>query len=270
MSHPNTTLQKPKPPSTAEKNLSRWMYLPRRIPSMSETATFTFPMVEFRSASTMPPASRASLRVRFMAGFLGMGAPGGDGEEMGKGRRGLSGGLGGIIPAPHSYGVGGERLRHEGIGLASREGAALQLQAALRILGQGFVVRGLQRAQRALRVDVQPDRLDHGGREERAKERDRVVLVLVVDAARARRVALQVQQVAEIVQQRGGDERVGRAFGFGAPRGLKGVLELRHALAAVLDVAVAAKKRLDVGQGEAHGYFAGVTRLRGARSGRAW
>src|SRR5688572_3590118 len=53
MSQPKTTSQKPKPPSTAEKNLSRWMYLPRRMPSMSETATFTLPTVlDLRIAST--------------------------------------------------------------------------------------------------------------------------------------------------------------------------------------------------------------------------
>ena len=37
-SQPKTTLQKPKPLSAAERNLSTWMYLPRRIPSTSATA----------------------------------------------------------------------------------------------------------------------------------------------------------------------------------------------------------------------------------------
>src|SRR5687767_9393341 len=53
MSQPRTTSQNPKPPSTAEKNLSRWMYFPRRMPSMSETATFTLPTWDLRIASTI-------------------------------------------------------------------------------------------------------------------------------------------------------------------------------------------------------------------------
>jgi hypothetical protein len=66
MSQPNTTSQKPKPLSTAEKNLSRWMYLPRSTPSMSETATFTLPMVDLRIASTMVEASFISFFAFFM------------------------------------------------------------------------------------------------------------------------------------------------------------------------------------------------------------
>src|SRR4051812_16356429 len=42
MSQPKTTLQKPKPPSAAPRNLSLCRYLPRSTPSMSATATFTF------------------------------------------------------------------------------------------------------------------------------------------------------------------------------------------------------------------------------------
>src|SRR6185436_15886284 len=59
MSQPKTTSQKPKPPSTAEKNLSRCRYLPRSTPSMSETATFTLPTPDLRMTSTMSPASRS-------------------------------------------------------------------------------------------------------------------------------------------------------------------------------------------------------------------
>ena len=46
MSQPNTTSQKPNPPSTADANLSLCRYLPRRTPSMSVTATFTLPEAE--------------------------------------------------------------------------------------------------------------------------------------------------------------------------------------------------------------------------------
>src|ERR1700732_4461382 len=40
-SHPSTTSQNPMPCSSAEKNLWRSMYLPRRIPSLSKTPTLT-------------------------------------------------------------------------------------------------------------------------------------------------------------------------------------------------------------------------------------
>src|SRR5688500_9135467 len=41
-SHPKTTLQKPKPPSSAASSFGLWMYLPRKMPSTSVIATFTF------------------------------------------------------------------------------------------------------------------------------------------------------------------------------------------------------------------------------------
>src|SRR6185312_6515100 len=66
MSQPNTTSQKPKPPSTAEKNLSRCMYLPRRIPSMSATATFTFVAPDSRISSSTEAWSCTSFDVSFM------------------------------------------------------------------------------------------------------------------------------------------------------------------------------------------------------------
>src|SRR6266581_3952533 len=58
MSQPNTTSQKPKPPSTAEKNLSLWRYLPRSTPSMSDTATLTRLPAALRTASSTFLAGR--------------------------------------------------------------------------------------------------------------------------------------------------------------------------------------------------------------------
>src|SRR4030095_14890165 len=52
MSQPNTTSQKPNPPSTAEKNLSLCRYLPRNTPSMSDTATLTRLPAALRTASS--------------------------------------------------------------------------------------------------------------------------------------------------------------------------------------------------------------------------
>src|SRR5678815_2979462 len=151
MSQPNTTSQKPKPDSTAEKNLSRWMYLPRRMPSMSETATFTLPTCDRRSDSTTSLA-RASLRTFFIATFLGMGTPLGDREVMGQGRRRLAGDLGAVVPAAHAHRIGRERPGHEGFDLRFRKDSALEREAALRILGQRRVVLRLEGAQRALRI----------------------------------------------------------------------------------------------------------------------
>src|SRR6185503_3316373 len=124
MSQPNTTSQKPKPPSTAEKNLSRWMYLPRRMPSMSETATFTLAVSDLRSFSTMSALARVSVLVFRDAVFLAMGAARGDREVVGKGWRGEPGRLGRVVPTAHAHGVRGMRLRHEGAGLALREDPA--------------------------------------------------------------------------------------------------------------------------------------------------
>jgi hypothetical protein len=55
------------------------------------------------------------------------------------------------------------------------------------------------------------------------------------------------------VEQRGGHEEVAGFLAFGKPRSLQRVLELRHALAAVLDVAVVSEELLDVAEGETHG-----------------
>ena len=49
-------------------------------------------------------------------------------------------------------------------------------------------------------------------------------MVLVVDAALGRRLALRVQQMAEVVEEGGGDERIARLGLLRAPRRLQGVL----------------------------------------------
>src|SRR5215813_452275 len=67
MSQPNTTSQKPKPPSAAEKNLSLWMYFPRSTPSMSDTATLTRVPSLLRTVSSTFSTDR----------FCGMRSPGG-------------------------------------------------------------------------------------------------------------------------------------------------------------------------------------------------
>ena len=71
----------------------------------------------------------------------------------------------------------------------------------------------------------------------RPEERQRGILVQVVDAAQRRRLALVVQQVADVVQERRAYERARRALGFTSHCALQRVLELRNALAFVLPVA---------------------------------
>jgi len=62
-------------------------------------------------------------------------------------------------------------------------------------------------------------------------------LVQVVDAAHRRRLALVVQQVADVVQERRAHERARRALGLRPHRALQRVLQLRDALAFVLALA---------------------------------
>src|SRR5574339_582101 len=60
MSQPYTTSQNPKPPSTAEANLSLCRTLPRRMPSMSETATFTPGVGDLSTSATIALSERAA------------------------------------------------------------------------------------------------------------------------------------------------------------------------------------------------------------------
>src|SRR6202165_5566719 len=107
MSQPNTTSQKPKPLSTAEKNLSRWMYLPRSTPSMSDTATFTLPMVDLRIASTMVEASFISgfgffMSLLSVSALIRNRAAGSDLEVVIERGRELARDLGGVVPAANA------------------------------------------------------------------------------------------------------------------------------------------------------------------------
>ena len=88
----------------------------------------------------------------------------------------------------------------------------------------------------------------------------------VVDAAQRGRLAQVVQQVAEIVQQGGGDERVARAFGLAERRALQRVLQLGHRLAGVLLVAALGEQALDVFETQGHAIL--VVGARGQTQGR--
>lgn len=94
------------------------------------------------------------------------------------------------------------------LGLVVVEHAALQRKTAHRIDRELAEVLGIDGAQATLGVDVQPDRLEHGIAEQRPQERQGVVLVQIVDAALGGRLALKIEQMAEIVEKAGGDERL--------------------------------------------------------------
>ena len=179
-------------------------------------------------------------------------AGGGAGQEMRQRRRRQVGLLGQVVPLAQHDRVARRRLGDEGACLASVEHAALQGEAALRIVGQARVVAVVGLAEIALGVDVQLDRVEHRVGEQAAQERQGEVLVRVVDAAQGRRLALVIEEMAEVVQQAGGDELVAGVALLGEVRRLQRVLELRHRLAAVLLGAVAREQLLDVSEAQ-HG-----------------
>src|SRR6185369_810430 len=142
--------------------------------------------------------------------------------------------LGLVVPDPQPYGLHGTTLADESFSLPRTENAALQRQRPLRIVGQGGEVTGPDHAQVALGIDVQLDRLDHGVAEQAAQERQRAVLVNVIDALQRRRRAEVVQQMPEVVQQCRRDQFIAGIFGFRQLRALQRVLELRHRFARIL------------------------------------
>src|SRR6185369_464828 len=195
-----------------------------------------------RTAATTDQLSAGAMSARSADERAGCGAV----EEMGERRRRESGLLGEVVPVAQHHRVARAGQGEERGGTVVVEDAALQCEAALRVRGQPRVVAAVDLAEVTLGVDVQLDRVEHAVREEPAQERQRVVLVGVVDAAQRRRLALVVEEMAEVVQQARSDERVTGVALLGQVRGLQRVLELRHRLAAVLLAAVASEQQLDV------------------------
>src|SRR6185437_10300725 len=154
MSQPNTTSQKPKPDSTAEKNLSRCMYLPRRMPSTSQTATLTLVVSEARISSRTEACSCNGREVSFIA-------------RSGVGARfdcGTAGKIPAIPPRLSSPGFALEHLGHAAGRDAAHEAEAGRLEQrtvfALRVLASAVHDHHLQVGSRdELRVDAGPDAL---------------------------------------------------------------------------------------------------------------
>src|SRR6185295_10581112 len=142
-----------------------------------------------RTAATIGQVSASVIAPRSPDERAGLGPV----EEVGERRRREIGLLGEVVPLAQHDRVACTRLGEKRGGGSVVEDAALQRKAALRIGGEALVVRGVDVAQVALGVDVQPDRIEHAGGKEPAQERQRVVLVGVVDAAQRRRLALVVE-----------------------------------------------------------------------------
>jgi hypothetical protein len=100
---------------------------------------------------------------------------------------------------------------------------------------------------------MQLDGVQHIVAKQPAQERQRAVLVHVVHALQRGRGAQVVQQMSQVVQQRGGHQRVAGAFVFGQHGALQRVLQLRHRLARVLLAALVSKQLFDVAQAQTHG-----------------
>ena len=109
----------------------------------------------------------------------------------------------------------------------------LQRQAALRVLRERRFIVGLQIAEVALGLDVQPDRLQHARAEQAAQEGQHEVLVLVVRAAQRGRAGPVGDQVPQVVQQAGGDQFGAGVVALGQRGGLQRVAQVADGLAVV-------------------------------------
>src|SRR5579864_3895295 len=95
------------------------------------------------------------------------------------------------------------------------------------------LVLRVDRTEIALRRDVQANRIHDRAREVRLEEAIADLLVLEIDADPRRVVALAVDQVPDVVEERGGDELDRRAVELRVARGLEHVLAQRHRLAEI-------------------------------------
>ncbi|EAY66333.1 hypothetical protein BCPG_04719 [Burkholderia cenocepacia PC184] len=157
-----------------------------------------------------------------------------------------------IVPAAQAQRVLRERAPQERHRLLFAEDAALQPQTAHRVRRQALEVAGIRAAQAALRVDMQPDRLQHRMGKQRPQERQHVVLMQIVDPARARRVALAVQQMAEVMQERRRDQRFVRPGLLRQQSALQCMFELRDRFAAIGHMSMLAIQPVDLFHRQRH------------------
>ncbi len=189
--------------------------------------------IVFAEASTAPPAG---------------GKPDQAGEQL-PGvveRRRLRGGvLGGVVPVPQPAGRLRVRAGSELVKLRSAHRPALDAERVDRGRGERPGIAGLDRAQIPLGRDVQPHGLGDLGAEPLRQPVRTGVAVPVVRAAHQLATAHRAGEVADIVQQRGGDHGVVGAVELGQVRGLEHVRGLSHRLAEVLGGSLAREQVRD-------------------------
>src|SRR5471032_3449978 len=99
---------------------------------------------------------------------------------------------------------------------------------------------------------MQADRLEYCVAEQRPQERQSEILVQVVNTPFARCLALEIEQVTQVVQERRANERFISARFLCQCRRLQRVLELRDRFAAIGNGAVGIKEMPDVSQRKRH------------------
>ena len=129
---------------------------------------------------------------------------------------------------------------------------ALEIERVERRRGELLQVRRVGRAEVALRGDMHPDRLCDLRAEMAGEERVGDLFVARVDPVLRGIGRKVVDEVAVVVQERGGDEARRRTVLLGGVRGLQHVLGHRHLLAEVLLAPVLAEDREDLVDQLAH------------------
>ena len=154
--------------------------------------------------------------------------------------------LGLVIPHPQLDGFARMRPRDEACGLLCRENPSLQSKAAPGVVRERVLVAWLDSAKVAFCVHMPFDGVQHPPSECRAQERDGEVLVLVVDAAQRRRIALLPEQVSDVMEKRRRDQIIVRAGLLCKIRRLQRVFKLRNRLTAVLHGPMAREQQRNV------------------------
>lgn len=151
-------------------------------------------------------------------------------EEFGDGAAGL---LGEVVPASEADSVLGVGEGFEGGDFGGGHGSALESEGAERFGGEGRLVHGIDGAEVALGRDVEEDGLGDFGTEEGSEFASGQMFMMAVLGFLSGEGFGRFEEVADIVEEGGDDEVVGRGLGFGEGGGLKSVFQLSDLLTAV-------------------------------------
>ena len=151
--------------------------------------------------------------------------------------------LRGIVGAAQNDCFAGVRDCEEGLRLRGAHRSTLKRKALPRGGRKRSEIFWLSEAQVALGGDVEPNGIENRCGHVMAESGDAEFFVLCVNAARGHIFAFSVQQVAQVVEQRGGDKRVCGAFALDERRGLQRVFKHGDGFAKVGFAAAAFKQR---------------------------